>query len=98
MPRAHHATAAGDDSHSSHDSRPACAPAANGKAAQARGTLFGMAYPEMFVAPMRAELVRLGVPELKTAAEVDAAVKDTDGTLMILVNSVCGCAAGKARP
>jgi putative YphP/YqiW family bacilliredoxin len=47
---------------------------------------------------MRAELVRLGVPELKTAAEVDAAVRETDGTLMILVNSVCGCAAGKARP
>jgi putative YphP/YqiW family bacilliredoxin len=57
-----------------------------------------MAYPESFVAPMREELTRLGVEELKTAAAVDAAVKDTSGTLMIVVNSICGCAAGKARP
>lgn len=57
-----------------------------------------MAYPESFVAPMREELSRLGVEELRTAAEVDAAVKDTSGTLMIVVNSICGCAAGKARP
>src|SRR5947209_3742016 len=55
-------------------------------------------YPEFFVAPMRAELTRFGVEELRTAADVDAAVKTTDGTLMIVVNSVCGCAAGKARP
>ena len=47
---------------------------------------------------MRLELTRLGVEELRTAAEVDAAVNDTTGTLMIVVNSVCGCAAGKARP
>ena len=47
---------------------------------------------------MRAELTRLGVEELKTAAEVDAAVKDTSGILMVVVNSICGCAAGKARP
>ena len=57
-----------------------------------------MPYPEFFVAPMRAELTSLGVEELQSAAEVDAAVRDTKGTLMVVVNSVCGCAAGKARP
>lgn len=57
-----------------------------------------MPYPEMFVAPMRADLTRHGVEELRTASDVDAAVRDTKGTLMIVVNSVCGCAAGKARP
>lgn len=56
-----------------------------------------MPYPELFVAPMRQELTALGVRELRTAAEVDAAVS-ASGTLMIVVNSVCGCAAGKARP
>src|SRR5262245_11433517 len=55
-------------------------------------------YPDFFVAPMRAELTRLGVEELRTAADVDAAVTSTPGTLMVVVNSVCGCAAGKARP
>lgn len=55
-------------------------------------------YPEFFVAPMRAELTRFGVEELRTADAVDDAVKSTGGTLMIVVNSVCGCAAGKARP
>lgn len=54
-------------------------------------------YPEPFIAPMRAELSRLGFEDLKTADAVDAAVKQT-GTTMIVVNSVCGCAAGKARP
>jgi bacilliredoxin len=57
-----------------------------------------MPYPEMFVAPMRQELTRFGVKELRTADEVDEAVTATPGTLMIVVNSVCGCAAGKARP
>ena len=57
-----------------------------------------MPYPEFFVAPMRLELTRLGVKELRTAEEVDAAVTSTPGTLMLIVNSVCGCAAGKARP
>ena len=57
-----------------------------------------MPYPEFFVAPMRQELVDLGVTELRTADEVDAAVANTSGTLMVIVNSVCGCAAGKARP
>jgi putative YphP/YqiW family bacilliredoxin len=54
-------------------------------------------YPEPFIAPMRAELSRLGFEDLKTPDAVDAAVKQT-GTTMIVVNSVCGCAAGKARP
>src|SRR5437667_12376633 len=57
-----------------------------------------MPYPDFFVAPMRQELVDLGVRELRTPADVDAAVSGTKGTLMIMVNSVCGCAAGKARP
>ena len=56
-----------------------------------------MTYPEHFVAPMRDELTRLGFEELRTPGQVDAAV-DRQGTVMIVVNSVCGCAAGKARP
>jgi putative YphP/YqiW family bacilliredoxin len=56
-----------------------------------------VAYPEFFVAPMREELTRLGVQELRTAAEVDHALKGP-GTVMVVVNSICGCAAGKARP
>jgi bacilliredoxin len=56
-----------------------------------------MTYPEQFIAPMRAELTRLGVRELRTVKEVDAAVASS-GVTMIVVNSVCGCAAGKARP
>ena len=56
-----------------------------------------MAYPEFFVAPMREELTRLGVQELRTAAEVDQALK-RPGTVMVVINSICGCAAGKARP
>jgi hypothetical protein len=56
-----------------------------------------MPYPEQFVAPMREELTRFGVEELRTAPSVDEAVQQ-DGTTMIVVNSVCGCAAGKARP
>ena len=47
---------------------------------------------------MREDLVRLGLEELRTASDVDAAVTGTSGTLMVFVNSVCGCAAGKARP
>lgn len=57
-----------------------------------------MPYSEMLIAPMRGEMTAMGAKELKTAADVDEAVKDTTGTLMIVVNSVCGCAAGKARP
>ena len=55
-------------------------------------------YPEFFVAPMRDELTRLGVVEWRTADEVDRGVTQTEGTVMVVVNSVCGCAAGKARP
>jgi len=56
-----------------------------------------MPYPEQFIAPMRAELTRLGVRELRNVSDVDGAVAE-NGTVMIVVNSVCGCAAGKARP
>ena len=55
-------------------------------------------YPEFFIAPMREELTRLGVKELRTARDVDDAVSGQSGTLMLVVNSVCGCAAGRARP
>ena len=57
-----------------------------------------MPYPEFFVEPMRRELTQLGVEELRTPEQVDQAVAAGSGTLMIVVNSVCGCAAGKARP
>lgn len=57
-----------------------------------------MAYPEFFVAPMRAELVDLGFEELHAPEEVDAAVQSSTGSMLVVVNSVCGCAAGKARP
>ena len=57
-----------------------------------------MPYPDFFVAPMRQDLTALGFTELRTPADVDAAVAGTAGTLMIVVNSVCGCAAGRARP
>ena len=57
-----------------------------------------MRYPEEFIRPMREELTRLGVEELRTPEAVESAVKDSTGTLMIVVNSICGCAAGKARP
>src|SRR5882724_9043982 len=61
-------------------------------------TMSVMPYPEFFVAPMRKELTDLGVQELRTTEEVDGAIAGTAGTLMVVVNSVCGCAAGKARP
>ncbi len=54
-------------------------------------------YPEFFVAPMREELTRLGIEELRSAEAVDQALT-APGTTMVVVNSVCGCAAGKARP
>ncbi|HYT50288.1 MAG TPA: BrxA/BrxB family bacilliredoxin [Pyrinomonadaceae bacterium] len=57
-----------------------------------------MQYPEIMIRPMREDLTRLGFEELKTVEAVDDAVKNTRGTLMIVVNSICGCAAGKARP
>jgi putative YphP/YqiW family bacilliredoxin len=55
-------------------------------------------YDERFVTPMRQELTRLGVEELRTSAEVDASLKDAPGTTLVVVNSVCGCAARNARP
>ncbi len=55
-------------------------------------------YPEELIKPMREDLTRLGVVETRTPEEVDQAVQNTDGTTMVIVNSVCGCAAGKARP
>ena len=54
-------------------------------------------YPEIMVIPMREELVRAGIKETRTAADVDAAVAQP-GTTMVVVNSICGCAAGKMRP
>lgn len=55
-------------------------------------------YPEEIVAPCRKELTDIGVEEFKTAEEVDAAMTNHNGTMLIVVNSVCGCAAGSARP
>jgi putative YphP/YqiW family bacilliredoxin len=57
-----------------------------------------MPYPEIMIRPMREELTRLGVEELKTPEEVDRTLADAKGTVMVVVNSICGCAAGKARP
>lgn len=57
-----------------------------------------MPYPEIMIRPMREDLTRIGVEELRTPEAVDDAVNNTHGTLMIVVNSICGCAAGKARP
>ena len=57
-----------------------------------------MRYPEEFIAPMREELTRIGVQEARTAAEVDALLRSGSGTAMVMINSMCGCAAGRARP
>ena len=57
-----------------------------------------MMYDERMVGPMRQELTRLGVEELRTAGEVDAKLKEQRGTALVIVNSVCGCAARNARP
>lgn len=57
-----------------------------------------MPYSELLIKPMREELTRLGVQETRRSEEVDDAIRNTDGTVMVIVNSVCGCAAGKARP
>jgi len=57
-----------------------------------------MPYPEQMVAPMRAELVEMGVQELRTAREVDDFFARYRGSALLLINSVCGCAAGSARP
>ena len=57
-----------------------------------------MPYPEIMIRPMREDLTRLGVEEMRTADAVDETVRNSKGTLMVVVNSICGCAAGKARP
>src|ERR1700758_4788859 len=54
-------------------------------------------YPEMMIAPMREELASAGIQEARTAADVENAVRQK-GTTMVVVNSVCGCAAGRMRP
>jgi len=55
-------------------------------------------YPEIMVLPMREELAHLGIEELRTAEEVDRALKAQPGTTLVVVNSICGCAAGRMRP
>lgn len=55
-------------------------------------------YDERFITPMRQELTRLGVEEMRGADEVDARLKDASGTTLLVVNSMCGCAARNARP
>lgn len=55
-------------------------------------------YPEIMVIPMREELTRLGIEELRSADAVDRALKGQRGTAMVVVNSICGCAAGRMRP
>jgi putative YphP/YqiW family bacilliredoxin len=55
-------------------------------------------YPEIMVIPMREELTRLGIEELRTAEDVDRALTAQSGTAMVIVNSICGCAAGRMRP
>lgn len=55
-------------------------------------------YPEEMVQPMREELIRVGFRELRTPDEVDALLGRSQGTLLVVVNSICGCAAGRARP
>ena len=55
-------------------------------------------YPDLMVSPMREELTRVGVQELKTGSEVDQALATSKGTAMVIVNSICGCAAGRMRP
>jgi len=55
-------------------------------------------YDERFVTPMRQELTRLGIEEMRTVQDVDAHLKDAKGTTLVVVNSVCGCAARNARP
>jgi putative YphP/YqiW family bacilliredoxin len=62
--------------------------------AAARATM----YDERLVAPMREDLTSVGFEELRTPEEVDAVLRDATGTILVMVNSVCGCAAGRARP
>ncbi|HEY1657894.1 MAG TPA: BrxA/BrxB family bacilliredoxin [Candidatus Sulfotelmatobacter sp.] len=55
-------------------------------------------YPEIMVIPMREELTRLGIEELRTADAVDNVLRGQSGTALVVVNSICGCAAGRMRP
>jgi putative YphP/YqiW family bacilliredoxin len=57
-----------------------------------------MSYPEHLIIPMRQDLTQYGVQEARTAADVDALLAPGSGTVLMITNSVCGCAAGKARP
>ena len=57
-----------------------------------------MPYPEQFVIPMRADLTQYGVEEARTPADVDRILAPGSGTVLMVVNSICGCAAGRARP
>src|SRR4030095_10801732 len=57
-----------------------------------------MPYPEMLIKPMREDLTRFGIQETRTPEELDDVIAKTPGTVMVVVNSVCGCAAGLARP
>jgi putative YphP/YqiW family bacilliredoxin len=57
-----------------------------------------MPYSELMIRPMREELTMIGVEELKTSADVEKTLNNSEGTVMVIVNSICGCAAGKARP
>ena len=55
-------------------------------------------YDERLVTPMRQDLTSVGFKEMRSASDVDATLKDSKGTILVMVNSVCGCAAGRARP
>ena len=57
-----------------------------------------MPYSEMLIKAMREDLTNIGIRETRTPEEVDAALANAKGTMMVVVNSVCGCAAGRARP
>jgi putative YphP/YqiW family bacilliredoxin len=57
-----------------------------------------MPYPDLLVAPMREDLVRMGFEELRSAEEVDQTLRGAEGPALVVVNSVCGCAAGAMRP
>ncbi|MGH9429155.1 MAG: BrxA/BrxB family bacilliredoxin [Terriglobia bacterium] len=67
-------------------------------ASSIRRNRLAMRYPEEFIGPMRQELTRLGVKETRTPQDVDATLGPDGGTVMMVVNSMCGCAAGRARP
>jgi putative YphP/YqiW family bacilliredoxin len=57
-----------------------------------------MSYDDILIKPMRDQLTRLGIEELRTPESVESVLRDTKGVLMVVINSVCGCAAGNARP